>query len=207
MNAPSFKYALLGASYCIRKTFSVYVAEDFPMDTFIPPHLMEGGETSREYWNRHVDLVIKDRSRRMTIHKTATGEDIEFGNKVQAGSSITPIDIILANPVLAPVKYVMELAGLDANDWSLSFSSAPIIHSGNFSPLISREAVLSLLESGRYNGYHTGNLTVMGDPFYDKLCHELGRRSLKALGGQVEDDKENEVKIWHLWEFWKYWVR
>ena len=171
--APIFKYAFLGAAYCFSSLFPV-----MSMDQLIPHHLMEDREHLIDYWNRYTDIVIKDLERRISIHEGTTKQKVS-GNRP-----------FIPGPNLAPIKYVMEMAGLNAHGLSLSFSDTPIMYPGYSTPLIKKDAVLSILEKGYYNGDHReitfnaylyrGSSSFGTDP---QLCHELGTKSLKELRG------------------------
>ena len=79
--------------------------------------------------------------------------------------------LFLTRPILAPLKYVMELAGLDMRDWSMNFSAMPhlALNFGNF--LLYNPTILEVMEELEQKANTNPGI----------LCPQLAERSLQAL--------------------------
>ena len=164
--APYFRYALLGTSFCTPREQTFLSLPPLPsLSLYIPDHILDRAEESpEEYFDRYRAMSHREIKRRVSIHLSSGGK---------ASTDRSP-HFTLAFPNLAPLKYVMELAGLDivAEDLSLHRSGMPIMFNGAeptarlIQPISSESFVRSQLRSEE----------VEGD-----LCEFLARKSIDTL--------------------------
>ena len=147
-SAPSFKYAILGAAYCLSDPLyldkivdsegnisqETYEKAKRSLENFIPPHLMIDREGPRQYLQSQINFTKHDLLRRIRIHEAVTGDDILNMGRLtdlfddQGRFSLHDSNSFLVLPTLAPLQYVLELAGLgnDEDDWSLNLSRSSV---------------------------------------------------------------------------------
>ncbi len=187
-----FKYALLGTALCsprigwgIVYDDKNYLTEqyynnksDHALEGFLPRHILDSVRVKPiDYLNYYINIIKRDLDRRIHIHAATTGDDVSNMGRLSSDSpSIFPR--------LAPVKYVMTLAGLDNSDWSLSLSDRPIISGGKPPFIIRKNFVLSILG----NEYKRDNTT-------NDLCEYLKSKSMELLES-VSIDSNRLQRLW-----------
>ena len=193
--APAFRYALLGAGYCFNDLYFSRIMDDegiiteesyrqagISLEDFIPPHLLRGRESPREYLQASINAVKRDLENKVHFHSRVTGDDTANMGRIQTLNDPDAYNDFLKRPTLAPLQYVMELAGLNNDfDWSMNLSRMPITLRA-FQPTVRRTFVKAVLEEE----------SVDADGF---LCDQLRTKSMESLGG------EDRPSRW--WEFWK----
>ena len=158
--APSFAYAILGASYCRLPLSS--------SANFLPNHLQTGRRGLIDYINNQRRLIRENLERNIHRHTEATKDEIsgkkdDTGNMGRLGRE-RPFFIV--RPSLAQLEYVMELAGLNIDDWSMTFSGIPVSATNTFA--LPRSIVKNTVQE------LDGSEIV-------RPCPELAQKSLEAL--------------------------
>ena len=179
LKAP-FHYAILGATYCGKglefsrsenpqKISEIhYDRAHYKIEDFIPIEILQQATIGPlQYLNHYAKAMDEDHHARMNLHNAKTGGRIISIGRLKENPSLAIF------PDLAPVKYVMALAGLDNSDWGMNFSGMPIF-SGNPAEkkIIDRDFIFS-------------QLALIGDNFStqndDALCSHLAKKSIKSL--------------------------
>ena len=163
-----FEYALIGAMLC-RGYF--FYGGGLSLEEFIPAHLRSGQKETTEYLQFHTELSRQRFERNVHRHGEVTGDDTIHMGRLKQNWPPYSANSFLIQPSLAPIKYVMDIAGLDMDDWSTSFSG--------ISNRLTRESI-SILSKQYIIKATGGEINSQYDISLD-LCREFASKSMEAL--------------------------